>query len=141
MKFVAGALALAAVAAAAPAPADAQTLPLVYGRINCNVETKSCSVNCGPNLQNVCTVVEAWDSAWYALEALAGFTVWCNDNGCTVYCPVDGTVLCAANEAVAAFDGAWVRGENIILDGVNKLLGNQDFLSSIGVPGLPVPGK
>uniref|UniRef100_A0A060T6C2 ARAD1B18018p n=1 Tax=Blastobotrys adeninivorans TaxID=409370 RepID=A0A060T6C2_BLAAD len=138
MKFAAGALALAALAAAAPADDTQQkaALPLVYGRINCDVETKDCTVNCGANLQNLCTIVDAWDSPWYALETLAGFTVWCQDNGCTVYCPVDGTALCAANEAVAAFDGAWVRGENIVLDGINKLLGNKQFLTKLGVPGI-----
>uniref|UniRef100_A0A060SYT3 ARAD1A19536p n=1 Tax=Blastobotrys adeninivorans TaxID=409370 RepID=A0A060SYT3_BLAAD len=137
MKFAAGALALAAVAVAAPADGTSTTnaaLPRVSGRINCDYVSKACTVNCGDNLENVCTIAEAWNSAWFGLESLIGFTVVCQDNGCKVYCPVDGTALCAANEAIAAFDGAWARGENIILDGFNGLLGNKDSLSQLGFP-------
>lgn len=92
------------------------------GQIDCDPGTKVCTVKCGDGLQAICTLVGVIDSAFYGLETLVGFTLHCTEKGCNVYCPVDGTVLCALNEAGAAIDSVFTIGETIILDGVQSLL-------------------
>lgn len=109
-----------------PAKADVSKMNkfqgVAKGKIDCDPGTKVCRVTCGENLQSICTLVGVIDSAFYGLESLLGFTLHCTEKGCRVYCPVDGTVLCALNEAGAAIDGAFAVGETIILDGVQSLL-------------------
>lgn len=92
------------------------------GTIDCNVDTKVCTTKCGDALQAVCTLVGAFDSVFYGLENLVGFTINCTEEGCNVYCPVDGTVTCALNEAGAAFDSVFSIGEFIIINGLQDLL-------------------
>lgn len=145
MKFTGATLALAAVAAAAPAvpglgniptvPEGASSqAPYVDSVITCDYQKAGCHVQCGDNLQNVCTIVETWDSAWFGLESLAGAQLKCDNNGCQVYCAKDGTAYCAANEALGAFDGVWAKGEDIGFKGVTGLLGNKHELLSKGFP-------
>ncbi|KAA8916188.1 hypothetical protein TRICI_001679 [Trichomonascus ciferrii] len=93
-----------------------------HGTIECNPDTKICTVKCGESLQAICTLVGAFDSVFYGLETLVGFTIHCTEKGCNVYCPVDGTVTCALNEAGAAFDSVFAIGEMIIVDGLANLL-------------------
>ncbi|KAA8916189.1 hypothetical protein TRICI_001680 [Trichomonascus ciferrii] len=95
------------------------------GTIDCDPGTKVCRVTCGESLQALCTLVGVVDSAFYGLETLIGFTIHCTEKGCNVYCPVDGTVLCALNEAGAAIDSVFAVGETIIIDGVQSLLSGE----------------
>lgn len=129
MKFSVAAITalFAGAALGAPQPKD-DSAPQVKswvkakGEIDCNIGTRRCTVKCGEGLQQVCNVVGMVNSLLYGLETIIGFTINCDETGCNVYCPVDGTVTCALNEAGAAINSVVVVGETIILNGLQDLL-------------------
>uniref|UniRef100_A0A060T2F2 ARAD1A01364p n=1 Tax=Blastobotrys adeninivorans TaxID=409370 RepID=A0A060T2F2_BLAAD len=131
------ALAASAFAAPSAAPADVSAVteqgPLtlnrlanddeVWGTIDCDPTTKICKVDC--RLEGVdiaCQLVGIFNSVFYGIEQLAGFTVRCTEGGCQAICPVDGTLVCTANEVVATFNSAWTLGESVVLGGVTWVL-------------------
>lgn len=129
MKFSLAAIAAitATTALSAPQPKDDSTTQVktwakAKGEIDCNIGTRRCTVACGEGLQQVCNIVGMVDSLLYGLETIIGFTINCDETGCNVYCPVDGTVTCALNEAGAAINSVVVVGETIILNGLQDLL-------------------
>uniref|UniRef100_A0A060T1L8 ARAD1A01342p n=1 Tax=Blastobotrys adeninivorans TaxID=409370 RepID=A0A060T1L8_BLAAD len=95
----------------------------IWGQIVCTADTKICTAHCRLNGVDIaCQLVGILDSALYGIEQLAGFTVNCTTEGCQAICPVDGTLVCTANEVVATWNSAWALGESVILGGATWVI-------------------
>ncbi|CAN6664834.1 hypothetical protein TRVA0_036S00782 [Trichomonascus vanleenenianus] len=97
------------------------------GTVSCDLITKICTIPCGDNLSEVCSIVGLVDSALVSVEALLGFSVICLNNNCAVFCNPLLAVTCPLVGLIGSVDQTLFSTETIILSDVDGLLG--DLLS------------
>lgn len=137
----------AGAAIAAPAPATPSGFVsfdgYASGTLTCTDESSVCTVTCGEDLQDICTLVAVFDSVFYGLEVLAGADLTCSDSGCVATCPevpAQGSAWCTLEKGVATFDSVFAVGEMIIIGNVENILsefGDLSNIDEIGASDLP----
>jgi hypothetical protein len=143
---------LAGAAIAAPAPAvPSGFIPFdgyASGTLLCTPESSVCTIACGEDLQDACTLVAVFDSVFYGLEVLAGADITCTNSGCVATCPEvpsQGTALCTLEKGLATFDSVFAVGESIVISNSESILGQFGDLSNTpdvgasNLPSLPLP--
>lgn len=147
--------ALSAILAGAAVAAPASDVPsgfipfdgYAHGTLSCTPETSVCTIACGQDLQDACTLVAVFDSVFYGLEVLAGADITCTNSGCVATCPEvpsQGTALCTLEKGLATFDSVFAVGETIVISNSESILGqfgdlsNTPDVSCDDLPSLPL---